>query len=64
MTWVSTGDEQSDLPHILRSHSANREVLRGHLALYRAVMFGSSGLSRAEREAMAVAVSAVNDCHY
>ena len=64
MTWASTGDEQSDLPHILRSHSANREVLRGHLALYRAVMFGSSGLSRAEREAMAVAVSAVNDCHY
>ena len=64
MAWVSTGDEQEDLPHILKSHSANREVLRGHLKLYRAVMFGPSGLSRGEREAMAVAVSAVNDCHY
>ena len=64
MAWVSTGDESAGLPHILRSHSANREVLRGHLALYRAVMFGPSGLSRGEREAMAVAVSAVNDCHY
>ncbi len=64
MTWVSTGDEQPDLPHILQSHSANRAVLRGHLQLYRAVMFGESGLSRAEREAMAAAVSAVNDCHY
>lgn len=64
MAWVSTGDESTDLPHILRSHSANREVLRGHLALYRAVMFGPSGLSRGEREALAVAVSAVNDCHY
>jgi alkylhydroperoxidase family enzyme len=64
MTWVSTGDEQADLPHILQSHSANRAVLRGHLQLYRAVMFGASGLSRTEREAMAVAVSAVNDCHY
>lgn len=64
MTWVSTGEEQADLPHILRSHSANREVLRGHVQLYRAVMFGPSGLSRGEREAMAVAVSAVNDCHY
>jgi len=64
MTWVSTGDEQADLPHILQSHSANRAVLQGHLQLYRAVMFGDSGLSRTEREAMAVAVSAVNDCHY
>jgi AhpD family alkylhydroperoxidase len=27
-------------------------------------MFGPSGLSRAEREAMAVCVSAANDCHY
>ncbi len=64
MTWVSTGDEQPDLEHVLRSHSANREALRAHLQLYRAVMFGPSGLTRVEREAMAVAVSAVNDCHY
>ncbi len=64
MTWVSTGEEQPDLPHILKSHSANREALRGHVQLYRAVMFGPSGLSRTEREAMAVAVSAVNNCHY
>ena len=64
MTWVSTGDEQAGLPHILRAHSANKDALRGHLQLYRAVMFGESGLSRTEREAMAVAVSAVNDCHY
>ncbi len=34
------------------------------LALYRTIMFVPSGLSRAEREAMAVCVSAVNDCHY
>jgi uncharacterized peroxidase-related enzyme len=29
-----------------------------------AVMFGKSGLSRAEREAVAVVVSATNDCAY
>jgi hypothetical protein len=34
MAWVTTGDEQEDLPNILKSHSANRAVLRGHLALY------------------------------
>jgi len=64
MAWVSTGDEQPDLPHILASHSANRAVLKGHLALYRAIMFGESGLTRAEREALAVTVSKANDCHY
>lgn len=64
MTWVNTGDERLDLPHILSCHSSNREALRGHRQLYQAVMFGPSGLTRGEREAMAVAVSAVNDCHY
>jgi alkylhydroperoxidase family enzyme len=64
VAWVATGEEQPDLPNILKSHSANRDALRGHLALYRAVMFGPSGLSRAEREALAVVVSRVNDCFY
>jgi alkylhydroperoxidase family enzyme len=52
------------MPNILASHSLNRAALDAHLELYRAVMFGPSGLSRAEREAIAVAVSAVNECHY
>ena len=64
MAWVTTGAEQEDLPNILKSHSANGPVLRGHLALYRAIMFGDSGLSRAEREAVAVTVSQANDCFY
>lgn len=64
MAWIETGDEQDGLPNILRSHSANRPVLRGHLALYRAIMFGESGLTRAEREALAVTVSRANDCYY
>jgi len=64
MAWVRTGDEQEGLPNILKSHSTNRAVLRGHLTLYRAIMFGDSGLSRAEREALAVTVSRANDCHY
>ena len=64
MTWAQTGDEQDNLAHVLRSHSANKPVLRAHLGLYRAIMFGESPLSRAEREAVAVAVSATNNCHY
>ena len=64
MAWIETGEERGNLAHILASHSANQPVLRGHLALYRAIMFGESPLSRSEREAVAVAVSAVNNCHY
>lgn len=61
--WVETGEEP-DIDHVLRAHSANRAALRGHLALYRAVMFDESPLTRSEREAVGVAVSAANECHY
>lgn len=64
MAWVQQGAQGEGLPHILASHSLNQQALQGHLALYRAVMFGDSPLTRAEREAIAVAVSAANDCHY
>lgn len=52
------------MDHILASHSLNKEALNAHLQLYRTIMFGSSGLSRAEREAVGVTVSAINHCHY
>lgn len=64
VSWVEHGpvDERTD--NVLASHSLNPPVLEAHIELYRRVMFGPSGLSRLEREAMAVCVSAANDCHY
>ncbi|MBA3364076.1 MAG: carboxymuconolactone decarboxylase family protein [Actinobacteria bacterium] len=64
MSWVEISPEARGADHILASHSLNPEALEAHLLLYRTLMFGSSGLSRAEREAIAVCVSAANDCHY
>ena len=64
MTWVRTVEREDALPNVLASHSLNRDVLRAHVGLYRTIMYGDSPLSRAEREAIAVAVSAVHDCHY
>ncbi len=64
MSWVEHGPAGDRRPQILASHSLNPEVLDAHVTLYRTIMFGRSGLSRSEREAIAVAVSAVNDCHY
>jgi alkylhydroperoxidase family enzyme len=63
MAWVKTKAKAPDA-QILASHSLNGPALRAHVGLYRTIMFGESPLSRVEREAIAVAVSAANDCHY
>ncbi|MGH2782663.1 MAG: peroxidase [Thermoleophilaceae bacterium] len=62
--WVEITRRAERMPNVLASHSLNPEALQAHLDLYRTIMFGPSGLSRGEREALAVCVSAANDCHY
>lgn len=52
------------MPNILKIHSLRPRTMTGHWAFYRGLMFGSSELSRAERETIAVAVSVANHCHY
>lgn len=52
------------IDHILKIHSLNPPSLRGHYLLYRSLMFGSSELSRAQRESIAVVVSGANECFY
>ena len=44
--------------------SLRPEVLQASMAMYRAIMFGPSGLTRAERELLATVTSRVNECHY
>jgi alkylhydroperoxidase family enzyme len=50
--------------NILKSMSLNPPVLRASMELYRAVMFGESGLSRKERELLATVTSSEQSCHY
>ncbi|MDX1516806.1 MAG: carboxymuconolactone decarboxylase family protein, partial [Woeseiaceae bacterium] len=57
-------EKRGKVSNILKVHSLNAEAMADHLDLYMTVMFGKSGLSRAEREAIAVVVSANNDCAY
>ncbi len=52
------------LDHILEIHTLHPQSLVDHYALYRTSMFGPSPLTRAERESIAVVVSAANDCYY
>ncbi len=57
-------EKRGKVSNILKVHSLNADAMGGHLDLYMTLMFGKSGLSRAEREAIAVVVSASNDCAY
>jgi alkylhydroperoxidase family enzyme len=50
--------------NILKAMSLNPPVLRASIELYRAIMFGESGLSRRERELLATVTSAQQDCFY
>lgn len=50
--------------NILGVQSLHPRGLSAHDELYRTLMFGRSPLSRVEREAVAVTVSAANDCFY
>ncbi len=50
--------------NIVRVQSLNPHVLKASTELYKAIMFGPSSLSRAQREMIAVVVSKTNDCFY
>lgn len=50
--------------NVIQIHSLRPATLDGHLRLYGAVMHAKDGISRRERETLAVAVSAANACHY
>lgn len=57
-------DARGKVSNILKVHSLNPSAMAAHLELYDTLLFGTSELRRAEREAIAVVVSAENDCTY
>jgi uncharacterized peroxidase-related enzyme len=57
-------EKRGKVSNILQVHSLNPDAMANHLDLYMTIMFGKSGLSRAEREAIAIVVSATNECEY
>ncbi|MBM3503367.1 MAG: peroxidase-related enzyme [Alphaproteobacteria bacterium] len=52
------------VPHVLRAYSWNQKKLRAFAAYYNELMLGDSGLSKLEREMIAVVVSSINHCYY
>lgn len=52
------------VPNVLRAHAFDNAKLRAFILMADDLMLGDSGLSKLEREMIAVAVSSVNHCHY
>ena len=57
-------DRAGKVFNIVRAMSLRPSVLKRSMDLYGAIMFGSSGRSRQERELLAVVVSRANECRY
>ncbi len=52
------------VPNVLQAYSLRQKKLRTFAQLYNELMLGDSGLSKLEREMIAVVVSSANHCYY
>jgi uncharacterized peroxidase-related enzyme len=52
------------VPNVLLAYSFSAEKLRAFSTFYNDLMLAPSGVTKLEREMIAVAVSAINHCHY
>jgi uncharacterized peroxidase-related enzyme len=52
------------VPNVLRAYSLRPQKLRNFIAMYNELMLAPSGLSKLEREMVAVVVSSANRCYY
>ncbi len=57
-------DKLGLVPNVLKSYAFDIDKLNAFTALYNDLMLGDSGLSKLEREMIAVAVSSINKCFY
>ena len=52
------------IPHVLKAYSHNTEKLNAFTNMYNEIMLAESGLSKLQREMIAVVVSSINKCFY
>lgn len=57
-------DKLGMVPNVLKAHAFDVDKLNAFTALYNDLMLADSGLSKLEREMIAVVVSAINRCWY
>ena len=52
------------VPNVLAAYAWHREKFAGFSTMYNELMLGDSGLSKLEREMIALTVSSANHCYY
>ncbi|MGB0900344.1 peroxidase-related enzyme [Halocynthiibacter sp.] len=57
-------DKLGLIPNVLQAYAFDIDKLNAFAALYNDMMLADSGLSKLEREMIAVCVSSINKCHY
>ncbi len=62
--WEICREKLGMVPNVIAAYSFDDAKLNGFTTMYNEMMLGPSGLSKLEREMIAVAVSSVNRCYY
>jgi uncharacterized peroxidase-related enzyme len=62
--FVKCVDKLGYVPNVLAAYSLRPQRLRNFMVIYNEIMLSPSGLSKLEREMVAVVVSSANRCYY
>jgi uncharacterized peroxidase-related enzyme len=62
--WRKCIDKLGFVPNVLSTYALKPQRLRNFMAMYNEIMLSDSGLSKLEREMVAVVVSSANRCYY
>src|SRR6185312_4770683 len=62
--WQKCVDKLGFVPNVFSAYSLKPQRLRHFMAMYNDIMLAPSGLSKLEREMVAVVVSSANRCYY
>ena len=62
--WRKCVERLGFVPNVFSTYSLRPKRLRNFMAMYNEIMLSDSGLSRLEREMVAVVVSSANRCYY
>src|SRR5450432_4467866 len=62
--WKKCVDKLGFVPNVFSTYSLRPKRLRNFMAMYNEIMLSDSGLSKLEREMVAVVVSSANRCYY
>ena len=62
--WAKCVEKLGFVPNVFSTYSKRPQRLRNFMAMYNEIMYAPSGLSKLEREMVAVVVSSANRCYY